>query len=121
MSNNIKLLLSHLDLYNKNNFIYKLHENDIFSTSLFFEFILEIQKYKELDEQFKIELVRILLYFLTTLMYHFDPDDQSSITKLPINFHEKMSNYVDVVEFLILKIVARENIDNDYIIDLLEE
>ncbi|VVM24963.1 hypothetical protein BSPWISOXPB_7060 [uncultured Gammaproteobacteria bacterium] len=32
-----------------------------------------------------------------------------------------MPNYVDVVEFLILKIVARENIDNDYIIDLLEE
>jgi hypothetical protein len=48
-------------------------------------------------------------------MYHFDPDNQS-ITKLPINFREKMPNYVDVVEFLILKIVARENIDNDYII-----
>jgi hypothetical protein len=32
-----------------------------------------------------------------------------------------MPNYVDVVEFLILKIVAHENIDNDYIIDLLEE
>jgi tricorn protease-like protein len=46
-------------------------------------------------------------------MYHFDPDNQS-ITKLPINFREKMPNYVDVVEFLILKIVARENIDNDY-------
>jgi hypothetical protein len=39
---------------NKNSFIYKLHEDDIFSTSLFFEFILEIQKYKELDGQFKI-------------------------------------------------------------------
>jgi hypothetical protein len=120
MSNNLKLLLLHLDSYNKNSFIYKLHEDDIFSTSLFFEFILEIQKYKELDEQFKIKLVRILLYFLTTLMYHFDPDNQS-ITKLPINFREKMPNYVDVVEFLILKIVAHENIDNDYIIDLLEE
>jgi hypothetical protein len=39
MSNNLKLLLLHLDSYNKNSFIYKLHEDDIFSTSLFFEFI----------------------------------------------------------------------------------
>jgi hypothetical protein len=66
MSNNLKLLLLHLDSYNKNSFIYKLHEDDIFSTSLFFEFILEIQKYKELDGQFKIELVRILLYYLAS-------------------------------------------------------
>ncbi|SMN17526.1 hypothetical protein CRYPA_228 [uncultured Candidatus Thioglobus sp.] len=120
MSNNTKLLLSHLDLYNKNNFIYKLHEDDMFSTSLFFEFILEVHKYKKLDEPLKIELVHILLYFLTTLMYHFDPDNQS-ITKLPKNFHEKMPNYVDIVEFLILKIVACENIDNNYVIDWLEE
>jgi hypothetical protein len=116
MSSNLEKLQFHIDANNKNNFIYELHENDIFLENLFKEFICEVYKYKLLDKSLKSELINILLYFLKILIFHFDPNDQS-IINFPKNFKEKMPLYVDTVEYIILSISMNKDIDNSFILE----
>lgn len=105
----------------KNDFIYFLHEEDIFQYKLFESFIFDIinrQDEIEKDIKLKGDVIHKLIYSLKLFIYHFNTDDIFEI----INFkeiNENKSEIIDVIGYVITQLSCNKPISKKYIKEVL--
>lgn len=101
-----KQIISNNSQISENTFIYSLHEKSCFSEELFWEYYDSIvtlvrngdTKSSEVESQITDVYLKVLKY----LVFHFDPDDNYTISGIP-------KEYIGVIERLEYALLAYRN------------